>query len=265
PAATGDAVVIVAGGGEPAIAKAQASARPARLAPGRYSVVLEPAATAALVRFLTESIDARSAHEGSSWLSQRAGGAGGAGSAGGFGGRLGQRVLPESITVASDPADYAADGRAFDAEGVPQAPTTWIDRGVLARMATDRSWAAKSGQPLTGWPEGMRLEGGTATRDQLIRGIDRGLLITRFFYLGLLDPISLQVTGLTRDGVFLIERGALVGPVQNFRFNHSPVELLARCDGLGATQVVAIDGGRRLRAPLLRSHDFHMTSVSEAV
>jgi predicted Zn-dependent protease len=75
----------------------------------------------------------------------------------------------------------------------------------------------------------------------------------------------LRVTGLTRDGVLLIERGAIVGPVNNFRFNHSAAELLARCDGLGAAEVVNVDGGGRVRAPLLRSQEFQLTSISEAI
>lgn len=237
-----------------AVGKALATAQPRALPVGNYTVVLEPAATASLVRFVTDSLDDRSATEGRSFFSRPGGGA-----------RLGERVFPQMVTVRSDPADFAADGRAFDSAGLPQRPTTWIDRGVLARLPCDRAWAARAGKAATGWPEGLAVAGGAATRDELVRGVERGLLVTRFFYLSLVDPMTLQVTGVTRDGVLLIERGQVVGAVRNFRFNHSAAELLRRADGFGPSEAVAIDGGVRLRAPLLRSHDFAMTSLSESV
>lgn len=237
-----------------AIARALRAAKPRRLEPGRYSVVLAPAASAALLRFVTDALDARPADEGRSFYARVGGGA-----------RLGERLFPKEITVRSDPADAAADGRPFDDEGVPLSATTWIDHGELRALPYDRAWAHKQNRAATGAPRGLSISGGAASLEELVRGVERGLLISRFFYSGLVDPQRLVVTGLTRDGVFLIERGAIVGPVNNFRYNQSAAETLARCDGLGASEVVAIDGGTRLRAPLLRSHDFQVTSVSEAV
>ncbi len=233
-----------------ALAKARASANPARLPPGRYTVVLEPAATGSLVRFLTDSLDARSADEGRSFFSGR---------------RSGERLFPAHVTVRTEPADFAADGRAFDDEGVPQQPRIWIDRGALAALPCDRVWAARRGISPSGWPAGLALDGGAASLDEQVRGVERGLLITRFFYLSLVEARGLEVTGATRDGVLLIERGAVVGAAANFRFRHSPVALLERCDALGPSEVVEIDGGARLRAPVLRSHEFAMTGHSEAV
>jgi len=91
------------------------------------------------------------------------------------------------------------------------------------------------------------------------------VLITRFWYLRALDPQTLLATGLTRDGVFLIENGAIAHPVNNFRFNESPVQMLARCDGLGASSIpTGVEGGAP-RVPVLRTHDFHLASISEAV
>ncbi len=239
-----------------AIAKAQAAAKPRRLGPGKYTVILEPAAAAALTRFVPGSLDARGADEGRTFYSK----AGAPGK-----NRVGERLFPETITIRSDPADFAAEGEPFDEEGVPQRAVRWIDRGVLTQLPYDRYWAQKQGKPATGNPNGLSLDGGNASRDELIKGVTRGLLITRFFYLGLVDPQTLLVTGLTRDGVFLIERGAISGPVNNFRFNQSAAELLERCDGLGAAEVVTLDGGSRMRAPLLRSHELNLTSVSEAI
>lgn len=238
---------------ETAVAKALAAQKPRRLDPGKYTVILEPAAAAALTRFVIDSLDARSADEGRSFYSKPGGT------------RVGEKLFPETITVRSDPGDFAAGGAPFDAEGVPQRAATWIDKGVLTQLPYDRFWAQKHGKPVSGLPDGWSIGGGTASRDELIKGVSRGLLISRFFYNGLVDPQLLRVSGLTRDGVFLIERGAIVGPVNNFRYNHSAAELLRRCDGLGPSEVVTVDGGSRLRAPLLRSHDFELTSISEAI
>lgn len=240
-----------------ACAKAQAAARPRKLSPGKYTVILEPAATAALARFVSDALDARSADEGRSFYSRAGGGT-----------RVGERLFPEAITLRSDPGDFAAGGEPFDGEGVPQRAVTWIDRGVLTALPYDRFWAQMQGKPASGAPSGWSLAGGAGaalSRDELMKGVTRGLLISRFFYTGLVDPQLLRASGLTRDGVFLIERGAIAFPVNNFRFNHSAADLLARCDGLGAAEVVTVDGGSRLRAPLLRSHDFELTSVSEAI
>ncbi len=241
---------------EIAVAKALAAAKPRKLSPGRYTVILEPAATAALARFACESLSARDADEGRSFYAKR----GAPGQT-----RVGEQVFPAAISFRSDPADLAAGGAPFDAEGLPQRATTWIDKGVLTALPYERFWAHRQGKPATGYPLGWSMAGGAASREALIAGVERGLLVTRVFYTNSTDPELLRVTGLTRDGLFLIERGAIVGAVNNFRFNHSVAELLARCDGLGAAEVVAIDGGSRLRAPLLRSHDFEMSSVSEAV
>ena len=112
---------------------------------------------------------------------------------------------------------------------------------------------------------GWSLDGGAASRDELIKGVQRGVLITRFFYLRALDPQTILATGLTRDGVFLIENGAISHPVNNFRFNESPVQMLARCDGLGATAIPSGVEGGAMRVPILRSHEFNLASTSEAV
>ena len=143
---------------------------------------------------------------------------------------------------------------------MPLARTRWIDRGKVTALTYDRYWAKKQGVAPTGSPEGWILDGGKATRDELIKGVKRGVLITRFWYIRSLDPQTILLTGLTRDGTYLIENGAVVAPVMNFRFNESPVQMLARCDAL--TPAV-IAGG--MRVPALRTHDFNLASISEAV
>lgn len=232
-----------------AVDKATTSAKPRRLEPGKYTVVLEPAAVASLLTFLTGSLDARRADEGRSFFARPGGGS-----------RIGEKLFPDAITLRSDPTDAQLATTPFDGGGVPLAPTRWIDKGVVTALPYGRYWAKRQGKPATGSPDGWILDGGKATRDELIKGVTRGVLITRFWYLRWLDPQTLLATGLTRDGTFLIENGAITAPVNNFRFNESPVQMLARADAM--TPSVIAEG---MRVPALRTHDFNLASISEAV
>jgi predicted Zn-dependent protease len=246
-----------------AVEKATTSARPQKLEPGRYTVILEPAAVGSLLAFLTGSLDARRADEGRSFFAKR---------------RPGDKLFPETITLRSDPTDAGLGSLPFDGEGFPFTPTRWIDKGTLTALPYTRFWAKKQGKQPTGRVGGFGgggggggggvgwvLEGGNASRDDLIKGVKRGVLITRFWYLRALDPATILATGLTRDGVYLIENGAIAHPVNNFRFNESPVQMLARCDGLGATSVPSGVEGGAVRVPVLRTHEFNLASISEAV
>lgn len=232
-----------------AVEKATASARPKKLEPGHYTVILEPAAVASLLGFFSFGMDARRADEGRSFFTKN---------------RPGAKLFPETITLRSDPTDVALGGVPFDDEGLALAANRWVDKGTLTALRYGRYWAKKQGVQPTGDPGPWTLEGGSATRDELIKGVKRGVLITQFFYLRPVDFQTLLITGLTRNGTFLIEDGAISHPVNNFRFNESPVNMLARCDGLGPTAVPEGDESS-MRAPILRTHDFHLASISEAV
>jgi predicted Zn-dependent protease len=194
-----------------AVDKATSSAKPKKLEPGRYTVILEPAAVASLLGFFTGALDARRADEGRSFFSKNP---------------PGKKLFP---------------------------------------LAYTRYWARKQGKPPTGLPDGVTLDGGAATRDELIKGVQRGVLITRFWYLRPIDRQSLMITGLTRDGVYLIENGAITHPVNNFRFNESPVQMLAKCDGLGTTTIPTGSENDGVRVPILRTHEFNLASISDAV
>jgi predicted Zn-dependent protease len=231
--------------------KAVRSRAPKKLDPGRYTVVLEPAAVAELAGFLTGAMDARRAEEGRSFFAK-----------GGGGTRVGEKLFPETITVRSDPGDARLPTAPFSGEGLPQVPRVWIDRGAVATLMRSRFWAQKTGQKPVPGPGAWIMEGGgAASTEELVSGVKRGVLITRFWYTRWVDPRTILITGLTRDGVFLIEGGKVVAPVNNFRFNESPVQMLAKCDAM-TKETVRVG---RWRVPALRTHEFNLASVSEAV
>ncbi len=228
-----------------AVDKATRSAKPRKLDPGRYTVILEPAAAGELLGFLTGSLDARPADEGRSFFAKKP---------------PGDKLFPATISVRTLPQDPALTTVPFDDEGLPRESIAWIDKGVVTHLRHDRFWGKKQGKPAVAAPAGWQLDGGTESREALIKGVKRGVLVTRFWYTNLVDPTTLLATGLTRDGTFLIEDGQITHPVNNFRFNESPVQMLARCDGLSTG--VLVDGER---IPALRTNEFNLASISEAV
>jgi predicted Zn-dependent protease len=235
-----------------AVDKAMTSQKPRRLDPGKYTVVLEPAAVADLLAFLVGSLNARRADEGRSYFGKK-------------GTKIGDKLFPDTITLRSDPTDARLAAAPFDDEGFALQPTKWLDKGALTGLVYGRYWAQKQGKQPTGQPDGWTLDGGTASRDDLIKGVKRGVLITRFWYLRMVDPQTILVTGLTRDGVFLIDNGAVAYPINNFRFNESPVQMLSACEAMTAPQITVAGDGPGFRVPALRTHDFNLASISEAV
>ena len=234
-----------------AIDKATRSRAPRRLDPGRYTVVLEPAAVAELLRFFTFALDARRADEGRSFFSRPGGGT-----------KVGDKIFPDLVTLRTDPADPLNPAAPYADDGLPLGPVTWIDKGTVTALRYSRYWADKQKHAPTGNPTNYHLLGGTTPAADLVKGIKRGVLVTRFFYIRLVDPQSVLATGLTRDGVFLVENGEIVAPVQNFRFNESPVIMLKNADALSVA-TVRTEGGARV--PAIRTHEFNLASISEAV
>jgi predicted Zn-dependent protease len=217
-------------------------------------VVLEPAAVAELLRFLVTSFDARQADEGRSFFSRKGGGT-----------RVGEKLYSDAVTLVSDPADPAAPGAPFDAEGLPRGPAVWIENGVQKQLEVSRFWARKTGVAATAEPHVYHLKGGTAASvDELVRGTKRGLLVTRFWYSRWLDRQTALATGLTRDGTFLVENGEIVGPVNNFRWNESAAALLRNVEAMTRESVLT-PMTDDLVVPAMRVAEFNMASVSEAV
>ena len=178
-----------------AIDKAARSKNPVAIEPGKYTVVLEPAALADLLVSLAFAADARQADEGRSFFSKKGGGT-----------RVGEQIVGEKVRLYSDPTYATAPVVPFDGQGLPLKKIVWVDGGVLKNLSYSRYWAQKQEKEATAQPGNLIMDGGNATMDDLIKGVERGILVTRFWYIRSLDPQTLLVTGLTRDGLFLIEK-----------------------------------------------------------
>jgi predicted Zn-dependent protease len=246
--------------------KAEDSAKPRELPPGKYTVVFEPRAVADLLGNLNSALNRRAADEGRSFFSKPGGGT-----------RVGEKIFAESVTIRSDPFDPRLEGRPWiggagggflgfggfagaGSAGLPTKKTTWIEKGVLRNLPIDRYWAKKASEEPLPFSSAIVMEGASGTVDDLVAGTDRGLLLTRFWYIRTVNPQTVQLTGLTRDGVWLIEKGKVVGPVNNFRFNDSPVNLLKNVEAMSA----AVSTGQVV-VPALRARDFNFTSKSDAI
>jgi predicted Zn-dependent protease len=242
-----------------AIDKAAMSKNPAAIEPGKYTVVLEPAALADLLVNLIFAADARQADEGRSFFSKKGGG-----------NRVGEQIVGEKVRIYSDPAHPLAPSVAFDGEGLPIRRNVWIDNGVLKDLFYSRYWAQKQEKAPTAGPSNLIMEGGAATVADLIAGTDRGILVTRFWYIRGLDPQTILVTGLTRDGLFLIEKGKVTKPVKNMRWNDSPVAAFNNIEAMTPPErVVSGEGvggaGLALVCPAARIREFTFSSASDAV
>ncbi|GAA4633586.1 metallopeptidase TldD-related protein [Actinoallomurus vinaceus] len=238
---------------------------------GRYETLLPPSAVADLMVYLYWSAGARDAHDGRTVFSKPGGGT-----------RVGESLSETPIRLYSDPAApglectpfvvahaSSRDSSAFD-NGVVLRPVDWISDGRLSALLQSRHSARLTGLPFTPAVDNLLMEvpGSTATLDEMIAGTRRGLLLTCLWYIREVDPQSLLLTGLTRDGVYLVEDGEVVGEVNNFRFNESPVGMLQRVAEAGATGRTLArewsDYFTRTAMPPLRIQDFNMSTVSKA-
>lgn len=252
-----------------AIEKCRRWKNPQKLQPGNYTVVLEPTACGDLVRLMTGAFSARSTEEGRTFLSKRGGGT-----------LVGEKVFPESITLRIDPFDPRQPSSPWTGDWLPASALTYVDKGVIANLGYDRYWAEKTGKKPNGGGGGggrggggggfggggsLIMEGTEAPLEKLIASVDRGLLVTHFWYIRGVNQQTLQNTGLTRDGLFLIESGKITTPIMNFRFNESPVRMLKNTKMVGQTaRVRGLEGGMMV-APSIVASDFPLTSISDAI
>jgi predicted Zn-dependent protease len=238
-----------------AAAKALASANPRPLPPGKYPAILEPACVANLLQLLFFAMDRRSADEGRSFFSKPGGG-----------NRIGERLFNERIHIWSDPNDPDLPGAPWGDDGLPQERREWIQHGRVETLRTDRYWAEKNGVAPVPGPANVLMAGGKGSLDELIAGADKAVLVTSFWYIRLLDPRTISFTGLTRDGVFWVEKGKIQHPVTNFRWNESPIAVLKAIKAMSAPVLAPPRPDRTPhRVPALLVDAFDFSSVSDAV
>ncbi|MFI9582905.1 metallopeptidase TldD-related protein [Streptomyces sp. NPDC052236] len=238
---------------------------------GRYETLLPPTAVADLLIYQLWSSAARDAAEGRTVFSKPGGGT-----------RVGETLSPLPLTLRSDPHEPGLESAPFviahssgdDASvfdnGLPLSATDWVRAGKLEHLVTTRHTAGLTGLPVAAGTGNLILDGGgERSLEEMVAGTDRGLLLTCLWYIREVDPATLLLTGLTRDGVYLVENGEVVGQVNNFRFNESPVDLLSRATEAGRTEKTLPrewgDWFTRAAMPALRIPDFNMSSVSQGV
>ena len=245
--------------------------RQVELPAGRYQVLVPPDAVADLVLMLENAASGREAEEGRSVFSAPGGGT-----------RLGQTLSTEPFELRSDPREpgiecspflvataSSSDVSVFD-NGMPLRPTAWIKGGRLERLRYHRAGAARSRHEPAAPIDNLvlQVEGADKSLEDMVAGTDRALLLTCLWYIREVDPSTLLLTGLTRDGVYLVEHGEIVGAVNNFRFNESPVDMLARTVEVGRTERALSrewnEWFNRTAMPPLRVEGFNMSSVSPA-
>ncbi|CAM5575158.1 peptidase [Streptomyces tanashiensis] len=238
---------------------------------GRYETLLPPTAVADLLIYQLWSSTARDAVEGRTVFSKPGGGT-----------RLGETLSPLPLTLRSDPNEPGLesapfviahssgdDSSVFD-NGLPVGPVDWVKAGALAHLITTRHTAGLTRLPVAPGAGNLILDGGgERSLEEMVASTERGLLLTCLWYIREVDPATLLLTGLTRDGVYLVENGEVVGEVNNFRFNESPVDLLSRASEAGRTEKTLprewSDWFTRAAMPALRVPDFNMSSVSKGV
>ena len=245
------------------------SKRTVSLPAGRYPTLMPPSTVADLMIYLVWMMDGRAAQEGRTALSAPGGGT-----------RVGERLTESPVTLYSDPLAEPLQCRPFVAtsfstetvsvfdNGMDINRVDWIRDGVINALAYPRAAAAEFGEPLAVAADNLLMTGGDASLDEIIARTERALLLTTLWYIRTVDPTMLLLTGLTRDGVYLIEDGKVSAAVNNFRFNESPLDLLQRATEVGATEVTLPrewgDWATRAAMPPLMIPDFYMSSVSQA-
>ncbi|HWF60890.1 MAG TPA: TldD/PmbA family protein [Nitrospira sp.] len=232
-----------------AITKAKRGRDACELPAGRYPVILEPAAVAGLWAWLIWSLDAKSYMKGTSP----------------FAGKLGQAIVDERLTLRNVPDHADLLGEGFTHEGLPSTDSVWIDRGILKQLAYDRFTAKAGGVEIIPTLEApvLSVEGPTVhSIQELIKSTERAILVTNFWYIRPVNPCDLMLTGMTRDGTFLIEKGEVVSAVKNFRFHESPLRAFQRLSAWTAPMEAVNSEMGKMLVPAMALPHFHFSSVT---
>ena len=237
--------------------KASQSSAPRELPAGRYTVILEPAAVLDLAGQMFADFSATAIREGRSFLNDR----------------IGKKVFGDNITIHDDASHPLQSGAPFDGEGVPRRRLTLVDGGVVRDIAYCRHAAALAGAAPTGHgfplpndygetPANIVISGGDSSVEEMLASTERGILVTRFWYIREVDPYEKIFTGMTRDGTFLVEGGRVTAGIRNFRFNQNLVEMLSNVESLSATARASGEETFDMVVPAMKVRDFNFTEVT---
>jgi predicted Zn-dependent protease len=243
-----------------AIEKAKRSAELREVPAGRYTVILEPAAVAGLIGPLVWMLDAKSYYKGTSP----------------FLGKLGRVIIDRRLTLRNRPGDEDLLGDGFNGEGLPASEMAWVENGVLRHLRYDRYTAQEhhvyptpaldaphlSAEHAHDTAKASVSDSPVSTLDDLIAGTERGILVTNFWYIRSVNPTDLTLTGMTRDGTFLIEDGRIGSAVVDFRWHESPLRVLLQVDGFTAPEDAVSNENWKMKLPALKLRDFNFSSVS---
>lgn len=238
------------------IRKASEGRNARTIEPGVYSVILEPQAVADLLGRITFEFDARLAEEGRSPFSNLGGKT-----------KLGEKIFDKRINISSDPWNPQIPDSPFAKDGIPSQKIYLVKNGVLENLVYSRFWAKNKETEPTPGPVNTIIESSEkpASLDEMIKTTKKGLIISRFWYIRSTDPRTASVTGLTRDGIWMVENGKITYPVKNFRFNQSMIQMLAEGNVEMIGEPERVGGGNASLLPALKLKEFNFTSQSEAV
>lgn len=231
-----------------AIHKARRSAAPKEVPAGRYTVILEPAAVAGLLGPIQWALGAKGYYRGTSALS----------------GKLGERVVDERLTLRNRPDEPHLLGASFNGSGLPSNDRVWLENGVLKELSYDRYTAKQHGVAPSYGLDAPHLSGPEPARDtaELIQGTERGILVTNFWYIRSVSPMDLTLTGMTRDGTFLVENGEITNGLINFRWHESPLRAFNQVEAYTVPQDAITMERTKMLLPAMRIRDFNFSSVT---
>jgi len=236
--------------------RAVLSQKPIELKPGKYTTILEKMATCDMVGKLIGFMNRRSADEGRSFFSDKD-----------KGNKIGEKLLSDKVNIYTDPQNPIAPTTPFTGEGLPLFKTAWFENGVLKNLFSNRYWAEKTNSPVMPYPANLIMTGTNKSLEELIKNTDKGVFVIRLWYIRTVDPQSILLTGLSRDGIFYIENGEIKYPVKNFRFNESPVNVLKNLTDMSKEEKVigAETEYMKIIVPDIKVEDFNFSTLSDAI
>lgn len=232
------------------------SKNPEKYEAGKYLTILDNAAVCDMIDNLSGYMSRRSADEGRSFFSDKE-----------KGNKIGQKIVDSKVNIFSDPQNREAPSTPFSGDGYPVYKREWITNGVLNNLYSNRYWAKKTDTEYVPYPSNIIMKGTDKSVEDLIASTEKGIYVTRFWYIRAVDPTQILLTGLTRDGVFLIENGKLKHAINNFRFNESPVNILNNILDMSVSEKVvgSETGDAKLVVPALKLSEFNFSTISDAI